>query len=256
MPFGDYYRLIYMKGMAGEGRSSPCAGRVWRSARSRPLTTWLAGTSSAAPAPRTRPPPNAEAFRRWRIVPRMLRDVDQPRSRGHGPRPASSSRRSCSRRSAFRASSTPTASSPPPVGRGPSASASSPRRSPTTRSRTSPRRTATRRTGSSSTGRTTLRLPQSMVERAEAAGYGAIVVTVDNAFPGWKPRDLEQAYLPGGHGKGMANYVADPVFRARHEGSRGPGRGDRPLHLGLPERRPHLGRPRHPPGDDEASRSC
>ena len=58
-------------------------------------------------------------------------------------------------------------------------------------------------------------IAQSMVARAEAAGYGAIVVTVDNAFPGWKPRDLEQAYLPGGHGKGLANYVADPAFRAR-----------------------------------------
>ena len=32
--------------------------------------------------------------------------------------------------------------------------------------------------------------------RAEAAGYGAIVVTVDTFIPGWKPRDLQQAWLP------------------------------------------------------------
>lgn len=57
-------------------------------------------------------------------------------------------------------------------------------------------------------------LAESLVSRAEAAGYGAIVVTVDNAFPGWKPRDLQNAHLPFIHGLGLANYFADPVFRA------------------------------------------
>jgi isopentenyl diphosphate isomerase/L-lactate dehydrogenase-like FMN-dependent dehydrogenase len=56
-------------------------------------------------------------------------------------------------------------------------------------------------------------LAQSFVSRAEEAGYGAIVVTVDNAFPGWKPRDLQNAYLPFIHGEGLANFFADPVFR-------------------------------------------
>ncbi len=55
-------------------------------------------------------------------------------------------------------------------------------------------------------------LAQSFVTRAERAGYGAIVVTVDNAFPGWKPRDLQNAYLPFIHGLGLANFLADPVF--------------------------------------------
>ena len=60
-------------------------------------------------------------------------------------------------------------------------------------------------------------LAESFVGRAEAAGYGAIVVTVDNAFPGWKPRDLQNAHLPFIHGLGLANYFADPVFRASLE---------------------------------------
>ncbi len=60
-------------------------------------------------------------------------------------------------------------------------------------------------------------LAESFVSRAEAAGYGAIVVTVDNAFPGWKPRDLQNAHLPFIHGEGLANYFADPVFRASLE---------------------------------------
>jgi len=53
----------------------------------------------------------------------------------------------------------------------------------------------------------------SFVGRAEAAGYGAIVVTVDTFIPGWKPRDLQQAWLPFLEGSGNANYLQDPVFR-------------------------------------------
>jgi lactate 2-monooxygenase len=57
-------------------------------------------------------------------------------------------------------------------------------------------------------------LLESFVARAEAAGYGAIVVTVDTFIPGWKPRDLQQAWLPFLEGSGNANYFQDPVFRA------------------------------------------
>ena len=57
-------------------------------------------------------------------------------------------------------------------------------------------------------------LLESFVGRAEAAGYGAIVVTVDTFIPGWKPRDLQQARLPFLQGMGNANYFQDPVFRA------------------------------------------
>jgi L-lactate dehydrogenase (cytochrome) len=58
------------------------------------------------------------------------------------------------------------------------------------------------------------RLVESFVGRAEAAGYGAIVVTVDTFIPGWKPRDLQQAWLPFLEGMGNANFFQDPVFRA------------------------------------------
>lgn len=57
-------------------------------------------------------------------------------------------------------------------------------------------------------------LARSFVERAERAGYGAIVLTVDTFIPGWKPRDLQQAWLPFLNGMGVANYFQDPVFRA------------------------------------------
>jgi isopentenyl diphosphate isomerase/L-lactate dehydrogenase-like FMN-dependent dehydrogenase len=58
----------------------------------------------------------------------------------------------------------------------------------------------------------------SFVSRAEAAGYGAIVVTLDTPTLGWRPRDLAGAYLPFLKGEGIANYTSDPVFRAAMEG--------------------------------------
>ena len=57
------------------------------------------------------------------------------------------------------------------------------------------------------------RLTESIVGRAEEAGYEALVVTVDNYLPGWKPRDLQEAYLPFLEGIGIAQFVSDPVFR-------------------------------------------
>jgi lactate 2-monooxygenase len=58
------------------------------------------------------------------------------------------------------------------------------------------------------------KLAESFVSRAEVAGYRAIVLTVDTFIPGWKSRDLQQAWLPFLSGMGVANYFQDPVFRA------------------------------------------
>jgi lactate 2-monooxygenase len=58
-------------------------------------------------------------------------------------------------------------------------------------------------------------LAASLILRAEAAGYEAIVLTVDTFLPGWKPRDLQGAWQPFLEGIGIANYTSDPVFRAR-----------------------------------------
>jgi len=60
-------------------------------------------------------------------------------------------------------------------------------------------------------------LAASFVERAADAGYEAIVVTLDTWLLGWRPRDLQNAYLPFLKGEGVANYLGDPVFRAALE---------------------------------------
>jgi lactate 2-monooxygenase len=214
MPFGDYYRLIYMKGMAGEKPELPVS---WAGLEEQAYETMdelarsyvfgSAGTEDTARA-------NAEAFRHWRIVPRMLRDV---------------ATRDLTTKVLGQELIAPVMLAPVGVqgivcAEGELAAAR----------------------GASAVGLGLVastvtdhsleeiaeahgdaphwfqlywpndpEIAQSMVSRAETAGYGAIVVTVDNAFPGWKPRDLEQAHLPGGYGKGIANYVADPAFRAR-----------------------------------------
>jgi lactate 2-monooxygenase len=57
-------------------------------------------------------------------------------------------------------------------------------------------------------------LTASFVARAEAAGYSALVVTLDTGLLAWRPRDLQTAYLPFLKSVGIANYLSDPVFRA------------------------------------------
>src|SRR4051795_6748041 len=61
-------------------------------------------------------------------------------------------------------------------------------------------------------------LAASFVHRAEAAGYEAVVVTLDTLVLGWRPRDLGRAYLPFLRGIGLANYTSDPVFTSRLHG--------------------------------------
>jgi lactate 2-monooxygenase len=74
-------------------------------------------------------------------------------------------------------------------------------------------------------------LVESLVARAEACGCEAIVVTLDTTVLGWRTRDLELAYLPFLRGKGIAQYTSDPVFqRLLDEDPPGalPGRAPRP----------------------------
>jgi lactate 2-monooxygenase len=56
-------------------------------------------------------------------------------------------------------------------------------------------------------------LVASFVHRAEACGCSAIVVTLDTTMLGWRTRDLDVAYLPFLEGRGIAQYTSDPVFQ-------------------------------------------
>ncbi|RLK55113.1 alpha-hydroxy-acid oxidizing protein [Actinokineospora cianjurensis] len=59
----------------------------------------------------------------------------------------------------------------------------------------------------------------SLLRRAKDAGYTALVVTLDTWTLAWRPRDLDQAYLPFLRACGVANAFTDPAFRAGLEKS-------------------------------------
>ena len=59
-----------------------------------------------------------------------------------------------------------------------------------------------------------LAVAESLVHRAEAAGYKALVVTLDTWVTGWRPRDLNAANFPQLRGHVLQNYFTDPAFRA------------------------------------------
>lgn len=62
-------------------------------------------------------------------------------------------------------------------------------------------------------------LAVSLVKRAEKAGFGAIVITLDTYLLAWRERDLQEAYLPFFYGEGLSNYFSDPVFQSLLGGS-------------------------------------
>lgn len=58
-------------------------------------------------------------------------------------------------------------------------------------------------------------LAESLVKRAENAGFAGIVVTLDTWITGWRPRDLSASNFPQLRGHCLANYLTDPVFLDR-----------------------------------------
>ena len=54
----------------------------------------------------------------------------------------------------------------------------------------------------------------SLLDRARAAGFSVLVVTLDTWLLGWRPRDLDGGYLPFLRGIGAAIPFSDPAFRA------------------------------------------
>lgn len=55
-------------------------------------------------------------------------------------------------------------------------------------------------------------LAESFIQRAEKAGFKAIVITLDTWVTGWRPRDLNDSNFPQLRGHCLANYFTDPHF--------------------------------------------
>src|ERR1700674_376109 len=207
----DRERHIYTQGLTGGSLSCPVPlfllEQKAKETLSPPAYDYVAGGAGGEDTMRT----NREAFYRWRIVPRMFRDVTH-RDLGaelfgtrlsapvilapvgvqgiiHGEAEVATARAAASLGLPF-VLSTMSSNSIEEVAK---AAGSAPRwfqlywgKNP--------------------------ELTASMLLRAERAGYKALVVTLDTSMLGWRERDLRHPYLPFFHGQGLANYFSDPVF--------------------------------------------
>jgi lactate 2-monooxygenase len=61
----------------------------------------------------------------------------------------------------------------------------------------------------------------SLLGRAQAAGFTVLVVTLDTRILAWRPRDLANGYLPFLRSTGIQNYLSDPAFQASLSGLAG-----------------------------------
>jgi isopentenyl diphosphate isomerase/L-lactate dehydrogenase-like FMN-dependent dehydrogenase len=204
--FGDYYREIYAKGMFADERPTlPLAWAELEAHAAEQLDdraiAYVYGGAGSEETMRA----NLEAFRRWRVVPRVLRDVstrdlgttilgtEMPAPVLLAPIGVQKMLHPEGELATARAAAelglplvVSTASSTPMEEIAEAAGPEAPRWYqlywPSQRE-----------------------LAESLVRRAEAAGHRAL---------GWKPRDLQQAYLPFLEGIGIAQYLSDPVFRS------------------------------------------
>ncbi len=211
-PFADFQNEVYLKGLFGELPTLPFGWRETQAAAEAVMTPQAVGYVSGSAGGEETARANREAFDRWRLVPRMLRGIPAQRDLSTSvlglPLPA-------------------------PVLLGPVgvlsivhadaelavARASAATGVPMVLSTVSS--TAMEDVAAALGGQPAWyqlywpkdrELAASFVQRAEAANFGAIVVTVDTWQLGWRPRDLSTAYLPFLQSQGIANYVTDPVF--------------------------------------------
>ena len=213
IPFANYQYEIYLQGMAGVRPDHPVGWADLEAAAEQALAPeprgYLFGGASTEDTMRA----NLEAFRRRRIVPRMLEDVsDRDLSRAvlGTPLPAPVLLAPIGVQSILH-----------PEGELASARAAASVGVPYIASTAASHTLEDIAAALGDAPRwyqlywpSGEELAASFVHRAEAAGYTALVVTLDTWLLGWRPRDLQQAYLPFLQGVGIANYLADPVFRA------------------------------------------
>ncbi len=211
--FADYYREIYARGLGGESPSIPISIEELERRAAEAMEEKAANYVFAGAGAEDTMRVNRAAFEGRRIVPRMLRDVAE--------RDLTASVLSTSMPAPLMLAPIGVQKIVHPDGELASARAAAALGVPIVASTASAFSLEEIAAASGKGPRwfqlywpNDKRLVESFVGRAEAAGYEAIVVTVDTFIPGWKPRDLQQAWLPFLQGMGNANFFQDPVFRA------------------------------------------
>jgi lactate 2-monooxygenase len=217
-PFANYQYEVYLQGLADQVPELPFTYDEWERRARETLDDgpygYVAGGAGSEDTMRA----NLDAFRRWRIVPRMLRDVRE---------------RDVSLELLGMQLDAPLLLAPVgvqrivhPEGELPAARAAAALGVPVVLSTASstPMEDVASAMGDAPRWFQLYwpnddELAASFVRRAEAAGYGAIVVTLDTFMLAWRPRDLAGSYLPFLRGIGNQQYFSDPVFLAGLEKS-------------------------------------
>jgi lactate 2-monooxygenase len=214
--FADYYREIYLRGLGGETPSVPVAIAELERRAVEAMEPGTAAYVGAGAGTEETIRANAEAFRRRQLVPRMLRDVSA--------RDLSTTVLGTSMPAPLLLAPIGVQKIVHPDGELASARAAAAVGIPMIASTASHFTLEEIAAAGGDAPRwfqlywaNDRGLVRSFIDRAEAAGYSAIVLTVDTFVPGWKPRDLQQAWLPFLNGMGVGNYFQDPVFRAALE---------------------------------------
>jgi lactate 2-monooxygenase len=214
MSYAGFQNDVYLKGLFGEQPQQPFDWRAVQSAAEQVMSPGAVGYVSGGAGAEDTMRANREAFDRWRLVPRMLRGIPAERDLSTtllgttfpapvllGPVGVLSIVHADAERAVARAAA---ALGLPMV--------------LSTASSTAMEDVRDELAGSPAWYQLYWPSDQdvaaSLVERAEQAGYQALVVTVDTWQLGWRPRDLDTAYLPFLRGEGIANYTSDPAFRA------------------------------------------
>jgi isopentenyl diphosphate isomerase/L-lactate dehydrogenase-like FMN-dependent dehydrogenase len=216
-PFANYQYEIYLAGMADQRPELPYFSpadweQAFREAATPEAHGYVAGAAGAEDTLRE----NLEAFRRWRLVPRMLRDISVRDTRTelfgaelHSP---------------LLLAPVGVQAIVHPDGELATARAAASLDVPMVHSTAASTSIEDVAAALGDTPRwfqlywpNDPEMAASFVRRAEAAGYGAIVLTLDTFMLAWRPRDLRTAYLPFLKGIGIANYLTDPVFRGALE---------------------------------------
>ncbi|MFC0113546.1 lactate 2-monooxygenase [Kibdelosporangium aridum] len=212
-PFGGYQNELYLHGLAGERPAfTTDATRLAESAREilEPGPFWyVEGGAGSGATMRA----NREAFDKWRIVPRMLRDAatrDLSTTVLGTPMPAPVLLAPVGVQSIVHAD-----------GELATARAASALGVPMVLS-TASSTTIEDVAEASGTGPRWFQLywpndPDlcvSILNRAAKAGFSTLVVTLDTWTLAWRPNDLDHSYLPFIRGTGTAIPFSDPVFRS------------------------------------------
>jgi lactate 2-monooxygenase len=214
MSYAGFQNDVYLKGLFGEQPTMPFDWRAVQAAAEQVMTPGAVGYVSGGAGAEDTMRANREALDRWRLVPQMLRGIPAERDLSTtllgtpapapvllGPVGVLSIVHADAERAVARAAATlglPMVLS--------------------TASSTAMEDVQSELAGSPAWYQLYWPSDQdvaaSLVQRAERAGYQALVVTVDTWQLGWRPRDLDTAYLPFLRGEGIANYTSDPAFRA------------------------------------------